>query len=50
MTRYQKRLAKDVAFQVFEELDALVRGDEQEAPDGLPFLRFAPEALAACRT
>ena len=47
LARHQKRLAKDVAFQVFEELDALVRGDEQEAPDGPPFLRFAPEALEA---
>ena len=47
LARHQKRLAKDVAFQVFEELDALVRGDEQEAPDGPPFLRFDPQALEA---
>lgn len=48
--RYPDGPAKDAAFQVFEELDAVdpqARGAEQEAPDGPPFLRFDPEALEA---
>jgi putative DNA primase/helicase len=48
--RYPDGPAKDAAFQVFEDLDALdpmARGAEQEAQDGPPFLRFDPEALEA---
>ena len=48
--RYPDGPAKEAAFQVFEDLDALdplARGAEQEAPNGPPFLRFGPEALEA---
>ncbi len=42
--------AKQAAFQVFDELDALdalARGTTQESEDAPPFLRFDPEALEA---
>uniref|UniRef100_UPI001117023D DUF3987 domain-containing protein n=1 Tax=Zoogloea sp. LCSB751 TaxID=1965277 RepID=UPI001117023D len=48
--RYPDGPAKDMAFAVFDELDALnalARGAEQEGEDGPPFLRFDPEALEA---